>query len=175
MMREMRGVCFLFSETGTEGGWWAMQEDGFEDEEGSWSYDGLRQLQEGDDFTVYAGDGSVLFHGIIHRDTETGAIPRQIIRDEQLLNDQIWRQQVSRGMWVHWTQKGMAPDVWSELFVGEKRCLLRREVGDPTGALLDRLRHQPAMNAGCWSKEELYERQHDISENKPKHGRRVNK
>jgi hypothetical protein len=28
-MKEMKGVCFLFSDTGTEGGWWAMQEDGF--------------------------------------------------------------------------------------------------------------------------------------------------
>jgi hypothetical protein len=25
-MKEIRGVCFLFSETGTEGGWWAVQE-----------------------------------------------------------------------------------------------------------------------------------------------------
>ena len=25
MMKEMKGVCLLFSETGTEGGWWAIQ------------------------------------------------------------------------------------------------------------------------------------------------------
>jgi hypothetical protein len=36
MMKEMKGVCFLFSETGTEGGWWAMQEDGFVTEDGHW-------------------------------------------------------------------------------------------------------------------------------------------
>ena len=24
MMKEMKGVCLLFNETGTEGGWWAM-------------------------------------------------------------------------------------------------------------------------------------------------------
>jgi hypothetical protein len=51
MMKEMKGVCFLFSETGTEGGWWAMQEDGFTDKDGSWSYEGLQVLEEGDDFT----------------------------------------------------------------------------------------------------------------------------
>ena len=34
MMKEMKGVCLLFSETGTEGGWWAMQEDGFVIEDG---------------------------------------------------------------------------------------------------------------------------------------------
>ena len=87
MMKEMKGVCFLHSETGTEGGWWAMQEDGFADKDGSWSYEGLRDLEEGDDFTVYADDGSVLFHGVIHRDTETGAIPRQLIRNGKLVND----------------------------------------------------------------------------------------
>jgi hypothetical protein len=36
MMREMKGVCFLHSETGTEGGWWAIQEDGFGTEDGGW-------------------------------------------------------------------------------------------------------------------------------------------
>jgi len=34
LTKEMRGVCFLFSETGTDGGWWAMQEDGFSSEDG---------------------------------------------------------------------------------------------------------------------------------------------
>ena len=66
MTSEMRGVCFLSSETGTEGGWWAMQEDGFVTEDGDWRYEGLQYLKEGDDFTVYADDGSVLFHDIIH-------------------------------------------------------------------------------------------------------------
>jgi hypothetical protein len=131
MMKEMKGVCFLFSETGTEGGWWAMQEDGFTDKDGSWSYEGLQVLEEGDDFTVYAEDGTVLFHGIIHRDTETGAIPRQILHYGKLVNHQTWKQQAVGGMWVHWIQKGMDPKRWGELFVGEKRCLLRREVSDP--------------------------------------------
>lgn len=52
MLKEMKGVCFLFSETGTEGGWWAMQEDGFVAEDGHWKYEGLQLLKEGDDFTV---------------------------------------------------------------------------------------------------------------------------
>jgi hypothetical protein len=64
MMKEMKRVSFLFSETGTEGGWWAIQEDGFvtevENEGQQWSYEGLRILGEGDDFTVYGDDDSVL-------------------------------------------------------------------------------------------------------------------
>ena len=127
MMKEMKGVCFLFSETGTEGGWWAMQEDGFVTEHGHWRYEGLQYLEDGDEFTVFADDGSVLWHGIIHRDTKTGAVPRQVIRKGRLVNDRTWKQQVVGGMWVYWVQKGMAPEAWGELFVGEKRCLVKRE------------------------------------------------
>ena len=127
MTREMKGVCFLFSETGSEGGWWAMQEDGFVTEDGHWKYEGLQYLREGDDFTVYADDGGVLFHGIIHQDALTGAIPRQVIRNDKLANHPTWKQQVVGGMWVHWIQKGIDPEVWGQLFTGNKRCLVRRE------------------------------------------------
>ena len=161
MMKEMKGVCFLYSETGTEGGWWAMQEDGFADKDGSWSYEGLRDLEEGDDFTVYADDGSVLFHGVIHRDTETGAIPSQLFRNGKLANDRPLKQQVG-GMWVHWVQTGMDPEVWGALFIGEKRCMLRREESDPKGALLDRLQHKRAMDVPRGTREELYERQRGV-------------
>jgi hypothetical protein len=54
----MKGVCMLFTQTETEGGWWAMQEDGFVRSDGHWLYEGLRCLEEGDDFTVYADDGT---------------------------------------------------------------------------------------------------------------------
>jgi hypothetical protein len=127
MMKAMKGVCFLFSETGTEGGWWAMQEDGFVTEDGHWKYEGLQYLREGGDFTVYADDGRVLFRGIIHQDTTTGAIPREVLRNGKLLNHRTWKQQVVGGMWVHWVQKNTDPDVWGELFTGNKRCLLKRE------------------------------------------------
>lgn len=126
MTKEMKGVSFLFSETGTEGGWWAMQEDGF-DKDGHWSYEGLRYLEEGDDFTVYGNDGSVLFHDIIHMDTKTGAVPRQVVRKGKLVPHKRWKQQVVGGLWVHWIQKGMDPEDWGKLFYPEKRCLLRRE------------------------------------------------
>jgi hypothetical protein len=127
MMKEMKGVCFLHSETGTEGGYWAMQEDGFVTEDGHWRYEGMQLLEEGDDFTVFADDGSVLWHGIIHRDSTTGRIPRQVIRKGKLVNDRTWKQQVVGGMWVHWIQKGMEPEDWGELFCGEKQCVLKRE------------------------------------------------
>ena len=87
MTREMKGICLLFSETCTEGGWWAMQENGFVAEDGHWRYEGLRYLEEGDDFTVYADGGNVLIHRIIHQGTRTGAIPRQVFRGGMPLCD----------------------------------------------------------------------------------------
>ena|ERR1035437_527197 len=126
-VKEMKGVTFLHSETGTEGGWWAMQEGEFVTEDGHWRYEGLQCLKEGDDFTVFAEDGSVLWHGIIHPDSKTGRISRQVIREGKLVKDRTWKQQVVGGMWVHWIQKDMDPEAWGELFNGYKRCLLKRE------------------------------------------------
>jgi hypothetical protein len=128
-MIEMKGIAFLFSETGTEGGWWAIQEDGFLADDGiHWKYEGLRELIEGDDFTVYSNkDDTILWHGIIHRDTKTGIIPRQVIKKGKIVNDKKWKQQVVCGMWVHWLQAGVDPDTWFNLFIGNKRCLLKRE------------------------------------------------
>jgi hypothetical protein len=33
-------------------------------------------------------------------------------------------------MWVHWVQAGIEPKAWGELFVGYKRCLLKRTSPD---------------------------------------------
>ncbi len=71
MIKEVKGVCLLFTETGMEGGRWAMQE-----ENGRWKYEGRQYLEEGEDLTVYGDDGGVLFNGIIHQNSRTGAIPR---------------------------------------------------------------------------------------------------
>lgn len=130
MVKEIRGVCFLFSETGSEGGWWAVQDDRFIIDREHWSYQGLNYLEDGDDFTVYERDGSIAFHGVIERDTETGEIPRQVLRNGQLVEDPEWKQQAVGGFWVHWIQKGMDPEQWDKLFHGEKRCLLRRTIPD---------------------------------------------
>jgi hypothetical protein len=100
-----------------------MQEDGFLSEDGvHWSYEGLRELEEGDDFTVYADNGSVLWDGIIHQNTITGSIPRQVVRNGKLVNHRTWKQQISGGTWVHWVQGGIDPMRWGELFVGNSQC-----------------------------------------------------
>ena len=118
-VRAISGTAFLFTETGTEGGYWAVQENGKR------GYEGLQILDDGDDLTVYAKDGSVLWHGIIHQDTQMGRRPRQVIVDGQIVDSNEWEQQVVGGFWVHWVQAGMDPETWGKLFMGKKRCLLK--------------------------------------------------
>jgi len=43
-------------------------------EDGKRGYEGLQTLDDGDDLTVYAKGGTVLWHGIIHQDTQTGRV-----------------------------------------------------------------------------------------------------
>jgi len=128
MIKEMNGVTLLFSETGTEGGWWAMQEDGFLEEDGiHWKYEGLHELKENDEFTVYDSDGNILWTGIIHQDKETNLQSHSVFRKGKWVVDKTWKQQVVDNMWVHWLQSGVDPETWSDLFVDNKRCLLKRE------------------------------------------------
>ena len=125
-MREIHGIAFLFTETGTEGGWWAVQEDGYLDTDGvHWRYEGLQFLEEGDDFTVYADDGSVLWTGIIRKDEKTGRRCHRVLREGKGVVDRRWQQQVVGGFWVHWVQHAMDPEAWGSMFVGRKRCLLK--------------------------------------------------
>lgn len=125
----MHGYCFLYSETGTEGGYWAMQEDGFKHADGVHeSYYGLRCLEEGDEFTVYDTDGSVLWTGIIRKDKKTGKRPRQTFHNGEWGEDPEWQQQVVGCFWVHWVQAGIDPEKWGWLFEGERRCSIKRKV-----------------------------------------------
>lgn len=48
---ELHGTCVFFSETGTEGGYWAFQDSQHPD-----SYDGLHILKKGDQLIIYDKD-----------------------------------------------------------------------------------------------------------------------
>lgn len=125
-MIEIKGYCFLYSETGTEGGWWAVQEDGFKLPSGYESYYGLNYLEEGDRFTVYNEDGTVRWSGVIHKNTEIGKQMHSVFRDGKWVKDPEWTQQVVDNMWVHWVQDGINPEEWGKLFLKRPRCLLEK-------------------------------------------------
>lgn len=67
----IRGILHLHIETGTEGGYWALQDERFIERSTDtwpherWSYDGLKILEDGDRLRIFAPDGSVHWEGVI--------------------------------------------------------------------------------------------------------------
>jgi hypothetical protein len=103
------GTLHDWFETGCEGLVWILMQDGMT------GYEAMVIPESRDHLKVYAEDGSVLFDGVIIKDTKTGRQPYPY-------NPKL-KQQVALGMWIHWVQKGWKPDDWARLFVrkeGEK-------------------------------------------------------
>jgi len=102
----MRGVCTFHSETGTEGGYWAFQDEQFIEPptkdmpSGRWSYDGLHLLEDGDQLTIYSKGSPRLveWSGII-----------------QLHQYPLFSEDAS-GMWIHADQVGVNRDWWAKFF-----------------------------------------------------------
>ena len=99
----IEGTLFAWAESGTEGVFWAIQDDRH-----PLSYDGLNVIDEGDHLTILNNQQEVLWSGVIEKDISTGSVPRPSKAD--------WNQQVALGWWVHWIQKGFAPDKWADFF-----------------------------------------------------------
>lgn len=114
MNRVIRGTTHAYFETGTEGIWWALVE------EGVYGYEALNILEEGDRLAIYEDDynSKVLFEGLIKKDKLTGLRSRPF--------NPYFKQQVALGMWIHWVQEGWEPDQWAELFMtpGKYRAVL---------------------------------------------------
>lgn len=99
-MREIRGVTFRYYAQGMGSVVWAVQEDGFVRQDGSWMFEGLHFLESGDDLTIYDADGGILWSGII----------RPHPHPSQLLP---------------WFPEGVDRQFWWDLF-SERRCLVRK-------------------------------------------------
>jgi hypothetical protein len=104
------GVLHFWSETGTEGGHWALQDKRFitprEANVGydSWDYWGLHVLENGDELTIYDDEdgGEVLWSGVI-----------------DLEKYDVFTETTSHGFWKHSDQKGIPKEAWEKCFFKE--------------------------------------------------------
>ncbi len=105
----LEGVCHFWSETGTEGGYWAFQNAKYifastpEWPHGNWSYDGLWVLQDGDFLTIYEKDDS----------------SRIMWEGEIKLHNYTPFTESAFGMWIHSDQEGVDRGTWAQWFFEE--------------------------------------------------------
>jgi hypothetical protein len=83
-----KGKLIGYFETGTEGVFWALQNDNLP------GYEGLTLLEAGDKIEIYA------------KDMERTQRPSSNVYQPKAM-----------GMWIHWTQYGFCPDKWASYFM----------------------------------------------------------
>lgn len=105
----MKGVCFFHSETGTEGGFWAFQDEKFmeppspKNPAGKWSYDGMYILQNGDQLAIFSKEvkGMVVWQGTI-----------DLVEYDPFTQN-------TKGLWIHTDQKDVPREEWTKFFLDE--------------------------------------------------------
>lgn len=103
---ELAGFLLFWSETGTEGGYWAFQDKRYifsstkDWPHERWSYDGLHVLEDGDTLIIYSKEdpAKVIWTGTIK------------LKLHQLFTEH------ARGMWIHADQEGIDRETWSKWF-----------------------------------------------------------
>ena len=110
----IRGPLFLWTETGTEGGYWALQDERLIEPATKdwphehWSYDGLYVLKDGDHLKILAPDGSVYWEGLIS------------LKQHPVFTED------ARSLWIHADQIGIDREFWAEPFFKAYRGELTR-------------------------------------------------
>jgi len=109
----LHGLAFSLQETGSESLLWAVQLD---EEPG---FHGVRTIGAGDILTIKSPGGEVLFQGVVDPDYKTGSTLRGEFEERRVIP--------ALNNFVHWSQRGWAPDQWAKLFLDEtNRAELRQ-------------------------------------------------
>ncbi len=125
IMETIKGTLFLWSETGTEGGSWSLQDEQFiqpptEDwPHERWSYDGLKVLEDGDHLKIFNPEGAVYWEGTVSLKqypvfTESVGVPDSSAN-------------VDLELWIHADQNGLDRNFWALPFMKEYRGELTKK------------------------------------------------
>ena len=101
----LRGNLTFWSETGTEGGHWALEDD----RPHSNPYEGLHVLEDGDLLRVFKEDGSIRWEGAIQLKTHPAFT-------EHVFN-----------CWIQSDQIGVERQIWAEMFFKELKAELQKK------------------------------------------------
>ncbi|HUC94506.1 MAG TPA: hypothetical protein VMR19_00675 [Candidatus Saccharimonadales bacterium] len=109
-----KGFLEFYTETGTEGAYWAFQDERFINEKNS-SYEGLRILRNGDELTIYDKEEPerVIWKGVISLTSFT-------CFKESVFN-----------LWIHNDQVGTEREMWAKWFIDGNPAELTTKVEAP--------------------------------------------
>lgn len=117
--KTLRGQCCFHSETGTESGYWAFQDEKFIKNSGAgfpleqWSYEGLHILENGDLLTIFMPDD-----------------PAQIVWEGEIdLEEFSVFTKSAYGLWIHSDQKGVNRNRWAMWFFKQNHAKLVKRSG----------------------------------------------
>lgn len=117
-MTEYQGIGEFFSETGTEGGFFALLKDTTEQDE-EWSYDDLIILKDGDELIVWdkVATTQKLWKGTISLEYES----------HMETNSYGFTGQAIFNLWCHGLQRTEDQEQWAKYFIKHYPMTLRRE------------------------------------------------
>lgn len=98
----IKGACFFYTETGTEGGHWAFQNEKHISPH-EWSYEGLYVLENGDRLTIFSPDDpeKIIWSGTIS------------LNPYPAFTEHVF------GFWIHADQKSTKREIWAKYFFEE--------------------------------------------------------
>ncbi len=104
-MDRYEGVLGTFFETGCEGTFWVLNQNGVT------GYDQHVFLENGDHLTIYDDDCVVVYEGVIKEDRTMNLQQRPFTTIVQ---------PACRGLWLHWLQAEVEPELWCEWFFSNR-------------------------------------------------------
>lgn len=121
------GTCFFHSETGTEGGYWAVQDiKGVRDPAsggGAWTYFGMVPLESGDELTIYTPESVMRRRG--GKAGFTMDWSGEVVWQGKIqLREYPPFQEDAFGYWIHSDQEGIDREVWARWFMEGYPCRL---------------------------------------------------